>query len=76
MAAERVPPGVGALEAIDNETCMFHTGAWSLDALSVYLALIGLDFEVLEPPELIERIRSLAERFGRAINPAEVRVNR
>jgi hypothetical protein len=45
---------------------MLHTGAFSLDTLSVYLALIGFDFEVVGPPELIDRVRSLAERFGRA----------
>jgi hypothetical protein len=32
----------------------------------VYLALIGFDFEVREPPELVERVRVLADRFGRA----------
>jgi predicted DNA-binding transcriptional regulator YafY len=64
--AERLPPGAGALEAVDDVTCMLHTGAFSLDTLSVYLALIGFDFEVVGPLELIDRVRSLAERFGRA----------
>ena len=67
VAAERIPPMAGILEAIDENTCMLHTGACSLDTLSVYLALIGFEFEVREPPELIERVRWLAERFGRAI---------
>lgn len=66
MAAERVPPAAGTLEAVDEHTCILHTGATSLDTLSVYLALIGFDFEVREPPELVERIRWLAERFTRA----------
>jgi predicted DNA-binding transcriptional regulator YafY len=65
-AAERLPPDAGTLEAIDGDTCMLHTGASSLDALSVYLALFGFEFEVREPPELIERVKVLAERFGRA----------
>jgi predicted DNA-binding transcriptional regulator YafY len=65
-AAERVPPGAGTLEAVDEQTCVLSTGACSLDTLSLYLALIGFDFEVREPPELVERIRSLAERFTRA----------
>jgi predicted DNA-binding transcriptional regulator YafY len=67
-AAERLPPGAGTLEAIDAHSCLLNTGASSLDALSVYLALIGFDFEVREPPELAERVRWLAERFGRAAN--------
>jgi predicted DNA-binding transcriptional regulator YafY len=65
-AAERVPPAAGTLQAIDEHTCELQTGASSLDTLSVYLALIGFDFEVREPPELVERIRWLAERFTRA----------
>jgi predicted DNA-binding transcriptional regulator YafY len=66
MAAERVPQGAGTLEAVDEHTCVLHTGSSSLDTLSVYLALIGFDFEVREPPELVDRIRWLAERFSRA----------
>jgi predicted DNA-binding transcriptional regulator YafY len=70
MVAERIPPEAGVLEAIDGQTCMLHTGAASLDTLSIYLALIGFEFEVQEPPELIERIRWLAERFSRATGAA------
>jgi predicted DNA-binding transcriptional regulator YafY len=65
-ASERVPPVAGIFEAIDDQTCMLHTGMNSLDMLSVHLALIGFEFEVREPPELVERIRWLAERFSRA----------
>jgi predicted DNA-binding transcriptional regulator YafY len=64
--AERLPPGAGIIEAAGDHTCTLHTGAASLDTLSVYLALVGFDFEVREPAELIERVRRLAERFGRA----------
>ncbi len=67
MAAERVPPGAGLIEAIDETTCTLSLGACSLDTISVYLALVGFDFEVHEPPELIERVRWLAERFGSAV---------
>jgi predicted DNA-binding transcriptional regulator YafY len=68
MVTERIPPAAGNLEAIDEHTCLLRTGGSSLDTLSVYLALIGFEFEVQEPPELIERIRWLAERFSRAIS--------
>ena len=42
------------------------TGRDSLGGLAVYVADIGVDFTVLEPPELVEAIRELAERFTRA----------
>jgi hypothetical protein len=32
----------------------------------VYIAGIGFDFDVREPPELVEPVRPLAERFARA----------
>jgi predicted DNA-binding transcriptional regulator YafY len=64
--AERLPPAAGVLEAVDGRTCTLHTGAHSLDMLSMYLTMIGFDFQVRDPPELIERLRMLAERFSRA----------
>lgn len=64
--AERIPPAAGTLESIDASTCVLRTAANSLEMLSIHLALIGFDFEVQEPQELIDRIRSLAGRFTRA----------
>jgi predicted DNA-binding transcriptional regulator YafY len=64
--AERIPAAAGILEAIDDRACMLRTGGCSLDTLSIYIALVGFEFVVLEPPELVERIRWLAERFTRA----------
>jgi predicted DNA-binding transcriptional regulator YafY len=66
LAAERIPPALGTLEAIDANTCVLRTGGSSLDMLAVHLALIGFEFKVHEPPELVDRIRCLAERFTRA----------
>jgi predicted DNA-binding transcriptional regulator YafY len=65
-AAARLPPGAGTLEAIDEHRCLLHTGACSIDTLSVYLGLMGFDFEVREPPELVERLRTLSARYARA----------
>lgn len=68
LAAERIPPAYGTLEASGDDTCVLRTGASSLDMLAIYLALIGFEFKVHEPPELVARIRSLAERFSRAMD--------
>jgi predicted DNA-binding transcriptional regulator YafY len=67
QVAERLPPAAGIVESVDEQTSVLHTGAYSLDSLSVYLALIGFEFQVEDPPELVERIRMLAERFGKAV---------
>jgi predicted DNA-binding transcriptional regulator YafY len=62
----KVPATYGSLEPIDDETCMLHTGSDWLGGLAVYTAEIGVDFTVVEPPELVERVRDLAGRFARA----------
>jgi predicted DNA-binding transcriptional regulator YafY len=64
--AERVPPSAGVLEAIDGHSCMLHTGSHSLEGLTIHLSLLNVDFEVHEPPELIDHIRRLSERLQRA----------
>jgi predicted DNA-binding transcriptional regulator YafY len=63
---ERVPPTVGVLEAIDENRCMLQTGSQSLNILAVWIGMIGVEFEVQEPTELVEQIREVAERFQRA----------
>jgi predicted DNA-binding transcriptional regulator YafY len=63
---KRVPPTYGTLETIDDDTCLLRTGSDWLGGLAVHVAMIGVDFEVLEPPEFIEQVRVLADRFARA----------
>ena len=64
--AERVPPTVATLEAVDDETCVLTSGANSLDHLAVHLALIDVDFEILDPPALVDRVAAMAARLSRA----------
>jgi predicted DNA-binding transcriptional regulator YafY len=68
MAAERLPPGAGTLTTIDDNSCELRTRAGPLDTLAFHLALIGFDFKVHEPPELVECVVELAQRFNRAIS--------
>jgi predicted DNA-binding transcriptional regulator YafY len=62
-----IPRTAGTVDAIDEHSCTLHTGAQSLETLSIYLALVGVDFEVHEPPELAAHMRILAERMTRAL---------
>ncbi len=66
VVADLASPTAGRLEAVDDHSCLLHTGANSLDTLALYVALKGVDFEVLDPPELIDHIRRLASRLRRA----------
>lgn len=66
--AERIPPAAGSVEARDGRSCLFHTGADSLDTIAVHLSLLGVDFEVTDPPELVDRIGELARRYAQAVS--------
>jgi predicted DNA-binding transcriptional regulator YafY len=63
---DRVPPEYGTLEEIDATSCLLHTGHAWLGGIAVYVAYIGVDFTVVDPPELAAELRTLAARFTRA----------
>jgi predicted DNA-binding transcriptional regulator YafY len=67
--AERTSPTAGRLERYDDRSCLFHTGAATLDEIALHIALKGVDFEVLDPPELRDHLRTLATRLTRATTP-------
>jgi predicted DNA-binding transcriptional regulator YafY len=67
VVAEQVPPTSGVIEPVDVDTCLLTTGADALDSIAFHLAWLGVDFTVLEPPELIEHVRALADRLRRAV---------
>jgi predicted DNA-binding transcriptional regulator YafY len=65
--AGRIPGRWGTSEPVDEHTCRYRTGDDDLMWLALRLAMLGVDFEVQEPPELIERLRELADRFKRSV---------
>ncbi|WP_344529879.1 YafY family protein [Streptomyces albiaxialis] len=67
-AAEHVSLSSGILEAVDDETCLLHAGAPSLEGMVVYLLMLGVDFEVREPEELRDRIRAMRDRLTRVLD--------
>ncbi|WP_433758828.1 helix-turn-helix transcriptional regulator [Nocardia sp. CA-135398] len=68
VAAERIAPTVGVIEAIDDRTCLLRTGSNSLDELAVYIAVFGFACRIHEPPELIAHVRELTNRLTAAID--------
>ncbi|ATW47784.1 helix-turn-helix transcriptional regulator [Streptomyces peucetius] len=66
-AADVVGPSDGVLEAVDDNQCLLRTGAASLDVLVIHVMLMGVDFEVVGPPELTEYLRSARDRLSRAL---------
>jgi predicted DNA-binding transcriptional regulator YafY len=62
----RIPNYWGAVEPIDANTCRFRTGDDDLGWLALRTAMLGVEFEVHEPPELVEHLRELASRLARS----------
>lgn len=66
-AARRLPRGAGRLEPDPEsaERCTLIAGGDALDWLAVRIALLEIDLEVREPPELVEFLDRMGERLTR-----------
>ncbi len=64
--AEQISPLAGQVTRVDAESCLLETGGYSLAVVGLYVALLGVEFEVLGPPELLEQVQALGERMQRA----------
>jgi predicted DNA-binding transcriptional regulator YafY len=64
--AERLPWAAGTLEPLAADRCVLSTGAQWLDGLVVHIAALGVEFEVLEPPALVQRLGVLGARLTHA----------
>ncbi|MGW0494727.1 hypothetical protein ACWD0Z_04625 [Streptomyces sp. NPDC003007] len=64
--AERISPGAGIIEATTLDSCLLTISGDSLSEIAMHLALLGHDFVVHEPTELVEEVGRLANRLGRA----------
>ena len=69
----RINPAVGVVEAIDDNTSVLVTGADSVETVAVYIGMLGIEFAVTEPPELVAHLRTLAKRYANAISGARGR---
>ncbi len=65
--ASRVPAHWGALEPIDAHTCEYRTSDDDLRWLALRILMLGVDFDVHEPPELVDHLRTLTLRLRRAV---------
>ncbi len=54
------------IEPDGPDACILTTGADDPQRMVPWLAMPGCDFEVLEPPEVIDAVRTVAERIARA----------
>jgi predicted DNA-binding transcriptional regulator YafY len=66
VVAERVPGYVGTIQSIDAENCLLSSGNDNAEMFAVYLGMIGFDFTVTSPPELVDAVRKLGQRYVKA----------
>src|SRR5690242_21121270 len=66
VVAQHFSPTSVTIEADGPDACILTAGADDPERMVFYLALPGCDFEVLEPPEVIQAVGSLAERLRHA----------
>jgi predicted DNA-binding transcriptional regulator YafY len=64
---ERRPWTWGSVEPAGEDACIYRTGDDDLDWLALRIAMLPWDFEVRDPPELIERLRALRGRIDAAV---------
>jgi predicted DNA-binding transcriptional regulator YafY len=64
--ADRVPARWGTVTPIDAQSCEYRTGDDDVGWLALRIAMLGVEFEVHEPPELVEQVRALGRRLDRA----------
>jgi predicted DNA-binding transcriptional regulator YafY len=63
QVSERIGRWVGTVEAIDERSCVLDAGASSPEMMALYLGLLDADFTVTDPPELVDHLCRLAERY-------------
>jgi predicted DNA-binding transcriptional regulator YafY len=65
-----MPAYWGPFEPLDEHRCEYRAGDDDLGWLAMRIAMLGVDVEVHEPPELLEHLGDLAGRLRRAAPPA------
>ncbi|GAA2308355.1 YafY family protein [Nonomuraea roseoviolacea subsp. roseoviolacea] len=56
------------VESLGEDRCAFEPGSDHPEMLALYLGLLGADFTIVDAPELVDALRSLTERYQRAID--------
>jgi predicted DNA-binding transcriptional regulator YafY len=63
----RIHHAVGVVEPRGPDSCVLFTGADSLDTIAAYVGMLRFDFTVESPAELVPLLRTIAERYSRAV---------
>ena len=67
LARARLADFAGDLTALDDASCTWHSVEDTIDYLAFRLTLLGCEFRVHGPDELVEHLRGLGQRISRAV---------
>ena len=59
----RIPSWLGVLEPLDADCCILTLGGDTYETIAAQIVQAGIDFTLLEPPELAQPIRDVAARL-------------
>jgi predicted DNA-binding transcriptional regulator YafY len=68
VVVQHFSPGSATVEADGGDACVMTAGGDNAEQIAIYLAMVGVDFEVLDPPEVADAVGVVAERLRRAAN--------
>ena len=66
VVAQHFSPSSVTIEADGPDACIVTAGADDPERMVSYFATVGVDFEVLEPPEVVAAVTTVANRLRRA----------
>lgn len=69
VVTSKLPPSAGVLEPDGPQACLLRTATDSMDWLAMFIGVMGIDFDVLEPDDLRACMRGIADRFNRGASP-------
>jgi predicted DNA-binding transcriptional regulator YafY len=64
--AQHFSPASVTIEADGPDACIVTAGADDPERMVFYFATVGVDFEVLEPPEVVQAVDAVVDRLRRA----------
>jgi predicted DNA-binding transcriptional regulator YafY len=64
--AARIPHIAEALTPIDEQRCEYRTSDHDVEWMALRIAMLGVEVDVTEPPELVAQLKLLAQRLRRA----------
>ncbi|MEV6239830.1 YafY family protein [Lentzea sp. NPDC051838] len=67
LARARLADFAGDLEALGDDECAWHSTEDTIDYLAFRLTLLGCEFTVHGPPQLIDHLRGLGARISRSV---------